>query len=84
MVFQVSNLEQAVGLIEEMRLKFRTQGQQVIAYRRKLRQQVEKRFSNFNTKASSIEAQQFQANARTDWPQLKRSSKSKNDFQEMH
>jgi hypothetical protein len=39
-VRQITSLEEASGFIEELRAKLRAQGQQVIAYRRKLRQQV--------------------------------------------
>ena len=37
---QVTNLDEAHAFIEDLKEKFRAQGQQVIAYRRKLRQQV--------------------------------------------
>ena len=37
---QITNMEEAAHLIEDLKEKFRVQGQQVIAYRRKLRQQA--------------------------------------------
>ena len=40
---QVTNMDEAVNFIDDLKDKFRAQGQQIITYRRKLRQQVEKK-----------------------------------------
>lgn len=39
-LIQVTNMDEAVNFIDELKDKFRAQGQQIITYRRKLRQQV--------------------------------------------
>ena len=38
--FQLTSLDDAVVVVDDLRLKFRCRGQQIIGYRRKLRQQV--------------------------------------------
>ena len=40
LALQVSTVEEAAAVISELKGKFRSQGQQIITYRRKLRQQV--------------------------------------------
>jgi hypothetical protein len=47
-------MEEAVVIIDDLKTKFRSQGQQIITYRRKLRQQVRKNYYLFDNKKFNL------------------------------